>query len=380
MKEAQQIVIKVGTSTLTQGTSNLSQRHILEIARQIALLHESGKQIILVTSGSVTAGLEVLRKSKLEKSLPRKQMLSAVGQVRLMQIWTEMFGIFGIPVGQLLLTRGDFSQRQGYLNVRNTLLSLFEHGVVPIINENDSVAIREIQLGDNDNLSALAANLIAADLLILLTDQEGLFTADPQIDPNAKLIPIVEHIDESIVELAGKTTKTHGMGTGGMLTKVEAARLASHSGTPTVIASSAVPRIILDLVKGKKIGTLFLAETTPKESRKRWLLSEKPQGEITIDAGAEQKLLKGGASLLPVGILSVSKSFDRGAIVQITTSEGRPIAVGIANYSQREIEKICGKHSTEIDNLLGYNYGPEVIHRDNMTLLIQEGGSKDDRK
>ncbi|MFQ5729226.1 MAG: glutamate 5-kinase [Waddliaceae bacterium] len=374
MQEVRKVVIKVGTSTLTQHTPHLSQRHMLEIARQIAQLHERGIQVVLVTSGSVTAGLEVLKQPKLDRSLPGKQMLSAVGQVHLMQIWTELFRIFDIPVGQLLLTRGDFSQRQGYLNVRNTLLSLLQHPVIPIINENDSVATTEIKLGDNDNLSALAANLIAADLLILLTDREGLFTADPQRNPEAKLIPVVEHIDKSIMELAGKTTKMEGRGTGGMETKVEAASLASQSGTATVIASAAVPRVILDLVQGKRIGTLFLPETTPKESRKRWLLSEKPQGQIVIDAGAEKKLLEEGASLLPVGVTGTSNDFDRGAIVHITTTEGSPLAIGITNYSKQDIEKLRGVHSTEIIALLGYSYGPEVIHRDNMTLLYQHGG------
>ena len=351
MQEVRKVVIKVGTSTLTQHTPHLSQRHMLETARQMAQLHERGIQVVLVTSGSVTAGLEVLKQPKLDRSLPGKQMLSAVGQVHLMQIWTELFRIFDIPVGQLLLTRGDFSQRQGYLNVRNTLLSLLQHHVIPIINENDSVATTEIKLGDNDNLSALAANLIAADLLILLTDQEGLFTADPQFDPEAKLIPVVEHIDKSIMELAGKTTKAEGRGTGGMATKVEAARLASRS------------------------GTLFLPETTPKESRKRWLLSEKPQGKIAVDAGAEKKLVEEGASLLPVGVTEASNDFDRGAIVQITTEQGQPLAIGITNYSQEEIEKLCGVHSAEIVDVLGYSYGPEVIHRDNMTFLYQHGGS-----
>lgn len=381
MEKIQKVVIKVGTSTLTQGTPNLSQRHMLEIARQIALLHEKGIQVVLVSSGSIAAGREVLHESILERSLPGKQMLSAVGQVRLMQIWTELFGIFGLSVGQLLLSRNDFSYRQGYLNVRNTLQSLLHHGVVPIINENDSVATVEIQVGDNDNLSALVANLIAADLLIMLTDQEGLFTADPNLDPNAKLIPIVKHVDQAIFELAGTTTKKPGMGTGGMVTKMEAARLASQSGTPTVIASASIPRVICDLVEGKQIGTRVLAETTPIESRKRWLLSEKPQGKIVIDPGAENKLLKDGASLLPVGITdtAIEEDFDRGAIVHVTTSSGPTIAVGITNYSRDDIQKIRGTHSKEIIHLLGYSYGPEVIHRDNMTLLSPKGVPQHDR-
>lgn len=363
------IVIKVGTSTLTQGGKCLSQRHMLEIVRQIALIHSQGHQVVLVSSGSIAAGREVLNPTKLDRSLPEKQMLSSVGQVHLMHRWKELFGIFELPVGQLLLTRGDFSQRQGYLNARNTIESLLDHRVVPIVNENDSVATREIQFGDNDNIAALVANLIAADQLILLTDQEGLFTADPNHDPNAELIEEVQTIDERILQLAGNTTKSKGMGVGGMSTKVEAAKLAIRSGTPTIIASSNRPHVIVDLVEGKKIGTLFHAETSPKESRKRWLLSEKPQGILHVDKGATNKLSNEGASLLPIGVTSCEKSFDRGSVVDVVSQEGKSIARGIVNYSSQEIAQLTGSHSSEIENLLGYSYGSELIHRDNMALI-----------
>lgn len=378
MKHPQQIVIKVGTSTLTRGSDSLSKKDMLEITRQLARLHKEGKKIVLVTSGSIFAGREVLHQSKIEKSLPGKQMLSSVGQVRLMQIWTELFGIFGITIGQLLLTRGDFANREGYLNVRNTLESLLFHNIIPIINENDTVATREIELGDNDNLSALVANLIAADLLVLLTDQEGLYTSDPTTDSNATLITDVKKVDEKIFKLAGKTKKSLGFGAGGMFTKVEAAQLAAKSGTPTVIASSNTPSVIVEIVGGKKIGTLFHAETTHIESRKRWLLSEAPQGKLKIDLGAEQKLMKEGASLLPIGITEAAAptAFDRGSIVQVLSSSGQPTAVGIANYSLDDIQKIQGKHSKQIEEILGYSYGPEVIHRDNMALLGQKGSEQ----
>lgn len=371
----QKIVIKVGTSTLTDNAAHLSQRNMLEIARQIAKVHDQGKQVILVTSGSVAAGREVLKQDKMERSLPGKQMLSAIGQVKLMQMWSEIFGLFGLTVGQILLTRADFANRHGYLNVRNTLLALLQHRVLPIINENDSVATRELFFGDNDNLSALVANLIAADLLLLLTDQEGLYTADPNADPTAELIPEVKTIDTSIFELAGKTKKAFGLGAGGMFTKVEAAQLATQSGTPTVIASSFRPTVIMDIVEGKKIGTLFRAQTTPRESRKRWLLSEHTQGKISIDAGAVKKLKKEGASLLPVGIAGTSPDtdFDRGSVVEIGAVDGERVAVGITNYSRDDIEKIRGKHSNEILEILGYSYGPEVIHRDNMTIFSSKG-------
>lgn len=369
MGKSQKIVIKIGTSTLTQGTPNLSRRHMLELVRQIAYLHENGFQIVLVSSGSIAAGREVLNQPKVDRSLPEKQMLSAVGQVYLMHLWKELFNIYQIPVGQLLLTRGDFAERQGYLNARNTLDSLLHHRVLPIVNENDSVATREIYFGDNDNLAALVANLIAADLLILLTDQEGLFTADPTQDKNARLIEVVKTIDDQVFDLAGKTRKTKGMGSGGMYTKVEAAKFASQSGTPTVIASSAGPRILLDLAEGKKCGTLFLTDTTPLESRKRWLLSEKTQGSIKVDDGALHKLRDEGASLLAAGISEIQSRFERGSVVAINSTTGKPLAVGIVSYCSDDIAKIKSKHSSEIEQLLGYSYGLEVIHRDNMSLL-----------
>lgn len=375
MDSIKTIIVKVGTSSLSSKAGELSKKRMLNVAFQLAKLHEKGHKIVLVTSGAVFAGRDVLQDSKIERSLPAKQMLSSVGQVRLMQIWTELFAIFEVIVGQILLTRGDFANRQRYLNVRNTVQALLHHNIIPIINENDSVAIQELRLGDNDNLSALVANLIAADLLILLTDQEGLFTADPTVDPNAVLIRDVTVIDESIFEVAGATRKGLGFGSGGMATKIEAAKMASLCGTPTVIASSSIPQVIIDLAEGVKIGTKFHADGVTKESRKRWLLSEKPQGTITVDAGAKQKLMNEGASLLAVGIKGVDEKlpFERGAIVQLLSPEGFPIAVGIANYAMEDVQKIRGKQSKEIVEILGFSYGPEVIHRDNMTLLMTKG-------
>lgn len=369
MKSIQKLVVKLGTSTLTRGTQSLSRRHMLELARQVAQLHEQGVQIVIVTSGAVAAGREILKHPKMDPSLPAKQMFAAIGQGRLMHVWSEMFGLFDIPVGQVLLTRGDFSNRQRYLNVRDTLTSLLLHRAIPIINENDTVATEEMKVGDNDNLSALVANLIAADLLVLLTDQQGLFTADPRSNPDAKLIPFVDHINDAILSLASGSSAMLGLGTGGMITKLQAAQLATRSGTPTVIASSSLSNVLLDLTEGKSVGTLFAAETTPMESRKRWLLSEKHQGTIHVDAGAEQRLREHGASLLPVGITKASHHFDRGAIVHIISPKGQPIAAGISNYSSQEIEKLLGAHSNQIEELLGYSYGHEVVHRDNMTLM-----------
>lgn len=369
------IVIKLGTSSLTKGTKSLSRKHMLDFARQIAHLHEEGKQVVIVSSGAVAAGREVLNFPKLDRSLPGKQMFASVGQGRLMQVWSEMLGIYEIKVGQVLLTRDDFSNRQRYLNIRDTLNSLLQHQVIPIINENDTVATKEIKVGDNDNLAALVSNLIAADLMVILTDQQGLFTADPRTNPKAELIPVVEHIDDSILALAGGASALSGLGTGGMYTKLQAARLASNSGTSTTIASAAIPDILIELAKGKKYGTHFPAVTTPRESRKRWMLSEKPQGTIKIDAGAFESIKKKGGSLLPIGITQTSHPFERGAIVHIVGPKGEPFGAGMSNYSSKEIEKILGAHSKLIEDRLGYTYGNEVIHRDNFVLLKSKEGN-----
>lgn len=363
------IVIKLGTSTLTQGTKQLSRRYMLEIARQITLLLEQGKQVVLVTSGAVAAGREMLGYPTVERYLPSKQMFASVGQGRLMQIWADLFSIFHIQVGQLLLTRGDFSNRQRYLNIRDTLHCLLQHGVLPIINENDTVATKDSRVGDNDNLAALVSNLIAADRLILLTDQQGLYTSDPRHDPKAELIPVVKHIDSSIFALAGGAPTVLGLGTGGMYTKVQAAQLASQSGTSTIIASSSHPNILLEIAAEKSLGTLFLAETTIRESRKRWLLSEKHQGIIQIDSGAEHQLRHRGASLLAVGIKQTTHPFERGALVQLVSLSGHPVAVGVTNYGSLEIQRLIGSHSRHIEDILGYSYGEEIIHRDNMTRI-----------
>lgn len=366
MSHSQPIVIKLGTSSLTEGTKTLSRPFMHEIARQIAHLHAKGKQVIVVTSGAMAAGRELLQHPKPDHSIPFKQMLAAVGQAHLMHVWSELFASFNISVGQVLLTRGDLSNRQRYLNIRDTLQSLLHYRVIPIINENDTVATEEIKVGDNDNLSALVSNLIAAKLLVLLTDQEGLFTADPRFNPNATLISVVENIDQAIEALAGNSST--GLGTGGMTTKIQAAKLASRSGTETVIASAKVPGVLIHLAEGSTIGTRFHVQASPRESRKRWLLSEKPQGDLTVDPGAEKQLSSKGASLLPIGISKVAGNFERGAIIQVVSQTGTAIAVGITNYSSDELKKLIGVKTSQIEPLLGYTYGDEMIHRDNMVL------------
>lgn len=372
MKNIHRVVVKVGTSTLTQGGKKLSRRYMLGLVQQLVQLQNQGLEVVLVSSGAIAGGKELLNFPKVDRSLPSKQMFSSIGQIKLMQIWSELFSLFDLHVGQVLLTRDDFSNRKRYLNARDTLHCLLKHHVVPIINENDTVATQEIRVGDNDNLAALVANLIEADLVILLTDQEGLFTADPRLNPEAKLIPIVKRIDESIFNLAGGSSTT--LGTGGMYTKIEAAQIASQSGTRTVIASSSRPNVLIDLIQGQEIGTLFLEEISARESRKRWLLSEKRKGKIIIDEGATAKIIHHGASLLASGITQASQTFERGSTVEIISPEGDAIAVGVANYGGREVQQLIGKQSGMIADVLGYSYGDEIIHRSNMTRIKFDGG------
>ncbi|MCC7209676.1 MAG: glutamate 5-kinase [Anaerolineae bacterium] len=367
MAEPRRIIVKLGTSVLTGGTRRLDRRRILEIVRQAVQVHDEGAWIALVSSGAIAAGREALNNPAFDRSVPARQMLAAVGQGRLIQLYSEMFGLFDIRVAQVLLTRGDLTHRTGYLNARDTLLTLLAHRIVPIINENDTVATEEIKVGDNDNLSALVANLIDADLLVLLTDQLGLYSADPRTDPTAELIHRVEVIDEGIWARAGGTST--GLGTGGMITKLQAAQLAGHSGAATVIASGDLPNAIPRVVAGESLGTYFAPQTTHLESRKRWLLSEKAHGALKVDQGAADRLANGGASLLPVGVTALTGKFERGAVVRVHAPDGKPIAVGMTNYGSAEVRQLLGVRSSRIASVLGYTFGDEVIHRDNLVVL-----------
>ena len=364
---SQRLIIKLGTSTLTGGTTQLSRQRMLEIVQQVARLHQAGHQVVLVSSGAQAAGRELLRFPDLDRAMPVKQMLAAVGQGRLMHLYSQLFDIFEIVVGQVLLTREDLADRARYLNARDTLEALIEARIIPIINENDTTATHEIRIGDNDNLSALVATLIEADLLILLTDQSGLYTADPRQHKDAQLIERVDVIDEETWGRAGGSGT--GLGTGGMVTKIQAAQLASRGGVPTRIASGKEPDVISRILAGENIGTHFEAARSPMESRKRWLLVEKTRGAVEVDAGAARKLLSGGASLLPVGITKVVHEFSRGATLSVFAPDGREIAHGLTSYDSDAVRKLCGVKSTQINEILGYSYGDAVIHRNNMVLL-----------
>ncbi len=367
MTQAQRIVVKLGTSVLTDGTRHLSRQHMLGIVQQAARLHQAGHEIVLVSSGAVAAGRERLNFPDFGRNVPTKQMLAAVGQSRLMQIYGELFDIFGIVVAQILLTRDDLGNRTRFLNARDTLLTLIDRRIIPVINENDTTATHEIRIGDNDNLSALVASLIEADLLILLTDQPGLFTADPRQDKDARLIERIERIDEETWALAGGSVT--GLGTGGMVTKIQAAQLASRSGVPTHIAGGKEPDVLERILRDETVGTHFAATASPLESRKRWLLLDKTRGAVQVDAGAARKLLSGGASLLPVGITGVTDEFSRGETLSVIAPDGREIAHGLTSYDSDAVRKLCGQKSTQIVEILGYSYGDAVIHRNNMVLL-----------
>ena len=363
------IVVKIGTSSLTNGTKHIAPPFLIELARQTSQLQTSGHQIILVSSGAIAAGREKLNFPHLPKSIPAKQMLAALGQLRLMALYEQIFGLFGMLVGQVLLTRADISDRRRYLNARNTLMAMMMNNIIAIINENDTVATEEIRVGDNDNLSALVANLIDADLLVLLTDQDGLFTADPRNNPQATLVEIVnqDEIPSEMWQAAGGS-KT-GLGTGGMTTKLQAADLARRSGTACVIASSKETDVLIRLANGEKIGTLFPAVVTAIESRKRYIMSaRRAPGQLSVDAGAASALLR-GSSLLPIGVTLVNGKFERGDTIRIINEDGREIAQGIANYASHDLVQIARRRSDEIETILGYNYGEEVIHRNDLVLL-----------
>jgi glutamate 5-kinase len=367
--EHRRIVIKLGSTTLTAGTAHISSARVVDIARQASALRARGLEVILVTSGAMAAGRERLGFPQLPKELPAKQMLAAVGQPRLMALYEQVFGLYDQPIAQVLLTRTDLGDRRRYLNSRNTLTALLSHGVIPIINENDTVATEEIRVGDNDNLSALVANLVDADLLVLLTDQPGLFTADPRSDPEAVLVNEVDEpeIPAELWKAAGGTDSD--IGTGGMLTKLQAADLARRSGTMVLIASGEIADVILRAADGETIGTRFLPVATAVESRKRYILAGgRAAGGVRIDAGAVLALGR-GSSLLPVGVKSVEGAFERGDSIRVLDPGGREIARGIANYGSSELAKIIGRKSDEIEQILGFNFGDEVIHRNDLVRL-----------
>ena len=365
------IVIKLGTNLLTDGGHSLDPKIMSDLVRQVAELHSKGHEIILVSSGAVAAGREKLRIQNKIKDIPFKQVMASVGQNQLMHIYDELFSQYGITIAQALLTKVDLGDRAQYLNARNTLMALIDLKVICIINENDVVCtdeLGEVKFGDNDNLSAMVANLVDADLLILLSDVKGLYSSDPLHNPHARLIPIVEKIDSAIEEMAGDSGSSRG--TGGMVTKIEAAKLATSSGVSVIIAYGLEPDAIIKAASGQNIGTFFKARSSKLESKKRWLLSGLCcMGKLTIDKGAAIALHKKNRSLLPAGILEISGNFDRGDVVDIVDASGNHIGSGISNYSSQDLKRIKGIQSKNIADVLGYEYGDEAVHRNNLVLI-----------
>ena len=365
------VVVKLGSNLLAGPDRGLDQGCMASLVGQIAAIRREGMEVVLVTSGAMASGREILGRVPEHRGVPLKQVLASVGQGRLMQAYDRLFGEHGITVAQALVSRGDLSDRLGYLNVRNTLNTLLELGVQPIVNENDVVAVEEIKgtrFGDNDNLSAMVANLVDADLLMILSDVAGLYTSDPSLDPDAKLISRVETIDESITSLAQGTKSAEAVG--GMVTKLQAASLATTSGVDVVIAKGRMEDVIPRLARGEGLGTFFPSQTTKMESRKRWMLSGlNSRGSVRVDGGAVSAIKRGGKSLLPAGVVEVSGSFERGDVLVILDGDGNRVACGLANYGAGDAKAIAGRQSGEIIEVLGYEYGAELVHRDNLVLL-----------
>ncbi|MGV3346911.1 glutamate 5-kinase [Enterobacteriaceae bacterium LUAb1] len=366
MSSRQTLVVKLGTSVLTGGSHRLNRAHIVELVRQCAQLHAIGHRIVIVTSGAMAAGREHLKYPELPPTMAAKQLLAAVGQSRLIQLWEQLFSLYGIHIGQMLLTRADMEDRERFLNARDTLHALLDNHIIPVINENDAVVTAEIKVGDNDNLSALVAILAGADKLLLLTDQPGLFTADPRNDPEAALISDIYSIDDTLRTIAGGSVS--GLGTGGMTTKLQAAEIACRAGIEVIIAAGNSPAIITDIATGVATGTRFHAIQTPLENRKHWIFGAPPAGEITIDDGAHMAILERGSSLLPRGIKTITGNFSRGEVIRICNQHGRDIARGVSRYNSDALRLVAGHHSQKISEILGYEYGPVAVHRDDMIV------------
>ena len=366
LAQAKRLVVKVGSALVTNNGSGLDLEAIHDWARQISQLRQQGKELVLVSSGAIACGMQRLGWEKRPKNVHELQAAAAVGQMGLAQVYDSAFLKHGLHTAQILLTHDDLADRKRYLNARSTLTTLLELGVVPIINENDTVVTDEIKFGDNDTLGALVANLIEADALIILTDQKGLYTADPRKDPSATLIQEAEAGDHTLEAMAGGAGTR--VGTGGMITKVIAAKRAARSGAHTAIASGRESDPIIRLAAGEPVGTLLVSTTQPLAARKQWLADHlQLAGRLHLDQGAVDAL-KAGKSLLPIGVSSVEGEFERGAAVACLAPNGQEIARGLSNYGSGEARLIARKTSSDIEELLGYVDEAEIIHRDNLIL------------
>lgn len=366
LRRVRRLVVKVGSGLIASPRTGLAPERIELLVDQVASLKAKGLEVVLVSSGAIVAGIARLGMGRHPHSIPEKQAAAAVGQSALMWLYERAFGTHNHKVAQVLLTQDDLSHRHRYLNARNTLLTLLRYGVVPVVNENDTVAVDEIKVGDNDNLSALVAHLVDAGLLVLLSDIDGLYTADPRHDPGAKLIKVVEAVTPELEGQAGQAN----VGIGGMVTKLQAAQKATGSGIPMVIANGQRPGVLEAILRGEPVGTIFLPKGDRLAARKRWIaFALAPQGFLRVDVGAHQALTAKGKSLLPSGIVEVKGEFGAGEVVGVLDPDGVEFARGLVHYEAGEIRRILGAKTADIENILGYKYLDEVIHRDNLVLL-----------
>ncbi|NQU13442.1 MAG: glutamate 5-kinase [Desulfobacteraceae bacterium] len=369
LRSVKRAVVKVGSGVLT-GSNGLNMAVIDQLTTDICALRKEGMEVILVSSGAIAAGLRKMGVSKRPQSLSQQQAVAAIGQSSLIMAYEEAFGSHGYKVAQILLTRDDLTHRRRYLNARNTLFTLLSWKIIPIINENDTVVVDEIKFGDNDNLSAMVTNLTESQILVNLTNIDGLYDKDPRTHSDATFLEVVEKVDRRLTRSASSIPGF--LGTGGMATKVRAAQNMALRGVPTIIANGLKPNILNRIFSGKKEGTLFLPREVPLCSRKHWIaFTKSPKGKIVIDRGAEKAILNQGKSLLPSGIVTVEGRFSMGNSVLLTNEAGEDIAVGMVNYHSGDIKKISGAKSTEIESRLGFKHDDEVIHRDNLVLTEQ---------
>jgi len=369
LKKIKKVVIKIGSSSLTSSEGGLDMDNLMKFTSEVSDLSEDGLKTIIVSSGAIAAGLKYLGIKEKPKKFPELQAVAAVGQHDLMRVYSSFFYKRDKKVGQILLTREDTTKREQYLNIKNTIISLLDMNVIPIINENDSVALDEIKFGDNDTLAALVAGLVEADLLIILSDIEGLFSKNPKSNKDAELISLVKEVTPDLERIAGGIGSSYG--SGGMITKIRAAKICSFSGIPLVIANSRKENVLRKIITGENVGTFFVPEESKKiASLKRWIaFGMITKGSIKIDKGAEDAIVKKGKSLLPVGVTEVVGNFVKGDNVAIISCDGKIIAKGISNFTSDEISRIKGKREENILQEFGYSLCCEIIHRDSMIIL-----------
>jgi glutamate 5-kinase len=367
LRDAKRVVVKVGSSLVTNDGRGLDEVAIGEWCRQMASLIRDGREVIMVSSGAIAEGMKRLGWTVRPKAIQELQAAAAVGQMGLAQMYETKLRLNGLGSAQVLLTHADLADRERYLNARSTLLTLLKLGVVPVINENDTVVNDEIKFGDNDTLGALVANLVEADALVILTDQKGLFTADPRKDASAAFVSEARAGDPALEAMAGGAGSS--IGRGGMITKILAAKRAAGSGASTVIAWGREPDVLTRLIQGEAIGTLLVAQTQKQQARKQWMADHlQMRGAVVVDGGAAEKLREEGKSLLPIGMVLVEGDFSRGDVIAVRDPSGLEIARGLANYSSSEARLLCRKPSVEFEKLLGYAAEPEMLHRDNLVL------------